>query len=214
MPPVACNVQQPLGRLLSDDNGCPLLPVLFNIFLENLTQETLHTHNTFISIGGRSLSNLYFADGIDLIQGSRTSPTDGQRECIRDGDQHQVMIITNGALQSRMNTRMNTRLENVNRFKYLIATLFKDGSYSGDTCIRIATATTATARLMRIWRSNKIRVTTKYRLCKYLVDVDCARWYPKKNPNIRIQDQEGLVRPSDPGWHLVKTVFLGTVREG
>lgn len=45
---------------------------------------------------------------------------------------------------------MNTRLENVNSFNYLIATLFKDGSYSGDICIRIATATTAMARLMRI----------------------------------------------------------------
>ena len=50
--------------------GCLLSPVLFNMFLERIIQETLQDHHTSISIGGRSLCNLWFADDIDLMGGS------------------------------------------------------------------------------------------------------------------------------------------------
>ena len=50
--------------------GCLLSPVLFNIFLERIMQETLHDHHTSISIGGRPICNLRFADDIDGLAGS------------------------------------------------------------------------------------------------------------------------------------------------
>ena len=50
--------------------GCLLSPVLFNLFLENIMRETLHDFTPTISIGGRPLCNLRFADDIDLIAGS------------------------------------------------------------------------------------------------------------------------------------------------
>ena len=46
--------------------GCLLSQVLFNLFLERM-QEALHNHLTFISINGRPVCNLRFADDIDLI---------------------------------------------------------------------------------------------------------------------------------------------------
>ena len=49
---------------------CLLSPVLFNIFLEQIMLNTLHEHTSTISIGGRNISNLRFADDIDLIAGS------------------------------------------------------------------------------------------------------------------------------------------------
>ena len=49
--------------------GCLLSPVLFNIFLEKIMQETLQDHHTSISIGH---FNLRFADDIDLMGGSNT----------------------------------------------------------------------------------------------------------------------------------------------
>ncbi|GFR66182.1 endonuclease-reverse transcriptase [Elysia marginata] len=51
--------------------GCLLSPVLFNIFLERIMQDTLHQHSPTISIGGRPICNLRFADDIDLIAGSQ-----------------------------------------------------------------------------------------------------------------------------------------------
>ena len=52
--------------------GCLLSPVLFNIFLEQIMINTLHEHTSTISIGGHNISNLRFADDIDLIAGSNT----------------------------------------------------------------------------------------------------------------------------------------------
>jgi len=50
--------------------GCLLSPVLFNLFLVNIMRETLHNFHSTISIGGRPINNLRFADDIDLIGGS------------------------------------------------------------------------------------------------------------------------------------------------
>ena len=47
--------------------GCLLSPILFNLFLEKIMQETLNDHHTSISIGGRPICNLVFADDIDLM---------------------------------------------------------------------------------------------------------------------------------------------------
>ena len=46
--------------------GCLLSPILFNLFLEKIMQETFHDHHTSIFIAGSSISNLQFADDINL----------------------------------------------------------------------------------------------------------------------------------------------------
>ena len=51
--------------------GCILSPALFNLFLENIMQETLVDHITTVSLGGRPLCNVRFADDIDLMGGSK-----------------------------------------------------------------------------------------------------------------------------------------------
>ena len=50
--------------------GCLISPILFNLFLEMMMGESLHDQHIFISIGGRSICNLLFADVIDLMGGS------------------------------------------------------------------------------------------------------------------------------------------------
>ena len=50
--------------------GCLLSPILFNLFLRKIIQETLHDHYTSLSIGGRPICNLRLADDMDLIGGS------------------------------------------------------------------------------------------------------------------------------------------------
>lgn len=41
--------------------------VHLNIFMENIKLETLHDHHTYISLGGRHIFNLLFADEKDLM---------------------------------------------------------------------------------------------------------------------------------------------------
>ena len=46
---------------------CLSSPILFYLYLENVMHETLHNIYTSISIGGRLVCNLRFADEIDVI---------------------------------------------------------------------------------------------------------------------------------------------------
>ena len=45
--------------------GCLLSPTLFNIFLERIMTDALEDHDGTVSIGGRTITSLRFADDID-----------------------------------------------------------------------------------------------------------------------------------------------------
>ncbi|WP_419624565.1 RNA-directed DNA polymerase, partial [Thiolapillus sp.] len=49
--------------------GCLLPPTLFDIFLERIMTDALEDHEGTVSIGGRTSSNLHFADDIDDLAG-------------------------------------------------------------------------------------------------------------------------------------------------
>ena len=44
---------------------CVFLPTVFNIFLERIKTGALEDHEGTVSIGGRTITNLCFADDID-----------------------------------------------------------------------------------------------------------------------------------------------------
>ena len=44
-------------------------PTLFNIFLERIMTDALEDHEGTVSIGGRTITNLRFADDIDGLAG-------------------------------------------------------------------------------------------------------------------------------------------------
>ena len=53
--------------------GCLLLPTLFNIFLERIMTDALEDHEGTVSIESRTINNLRFADDVDgLARGRRT----------------------------------------------------------------------------------------------------------------------------------------------
>ena len=49
--------------------GCLLSPTLLNIFLERIMTDALENHEGTVSIGGRAITNLRFADDIDGLAG-------------------------------------------------------------------------------------------------------------------------------------------------
>ena len=49
--------------------GCPLSPTLFNIFLERIMTDALEDHEDTVSIGGRTMTILRFANDIDGLAG-------------------------------------------------------------------------------------------------------------------------------------------------
>ena len=49
--------------------GCLLSSTLFNTFLERIMTDALEDHEGTVSIGGRAITNLRFADDIDGLAG-------------------------------------------------------------------------------------------------------------------------------------------------
>ena len=47
-----------------DQQGCLLSPIIFNIFLERIITDALEDHEGTVSIGGRTITNLPFANDI------------------------------------------------------------------------------------------------------------------------------------------------------
>ena len=107
--------------------GCPLSPVLFNIFIENIMSEALQTFNGTVSVGGRNISNLRFADDIDLMAGSRkelgeltelvdtTSAAYGMEV---NTEKSKIMAIATDKTKPEIKVKGKT-LEQVGSFKYL-----------------------------------------------------------------------------------------------
>ena len=49
--------------------GCLLSPTLFNTFLERIMIDASEDHEGTVSIGGSTITNLFFADDIDGLAG-------------------------------------------------------------------------------------------------------------------------------------------------
>jgi len=49
--------------------GCILSTTIFNVFLEYIITEAFDGFEGMVSISGRSITNLHFADHIDLVAG-------------------------------------------------------------------------------------------------------------------------------------------------
>ena len=72
--------------------GCLLSPTLFNIFLERIMTDALEDHEGTVSIGGRTITNLHFADDIEGSAGEEEELTNlterlDSLHSLRHGDQ-------------------------------------------------------------------------------------------------------------------------------
>jgi len=131
--------------------GCLLSPVLFNLFLENIMRETLHDFHSTISIGGKPLNNLRFADGIDLMGGSNTELQDLTTRLENRAGAYGMevsleksKVLLNSTSNATAKIYMNgQRLEEVDTFKYLGTTLTNDGQSTTKINVRPAMATSS-----------------------------------------------------------------------
>ena len=146
-------------------------PTLFYLFLERIMQETLHDHTTTISISGRLICNLCFADNIDLKAGSNSELQEHTNKLIATVGAYGMeisMVKSKVMVNSTNNASVSIimdgqKLEEVSSFKYLGATMTKDGTCKTEIHIQIAAATAVMARLTRVWKSN-ISFQTKFKL--------------------------------------------------
>ena len=117
--------------------GCLLSPTLFNIFLERIMTDALEDHQSTVSIGGRVVSNLRFADDIDGLAGSQdelaelikrldSSCSDYGMEI--SAEKTKVMVNSHvGNLETEFKVK-DSVLQIVNHFIYLGANVTYSGS--------------------------------------------------------------------------------------
>ena len=156
--------------------GCLLSPTLFNLFLERIMEDALEGHEATVSIGGRTVVNLRFADDIDGLAGKEEELV-SLVECLDStstayGMQisaEKTKLMTNNTNGISTDIRISdVKLDCVDSFKYLGAIVAGEGS-KPEVLARSAQTTAALAKLNTIWNDKNIVLSSKIRLMRSLV---------------------------------------------
>ena len=146
-------------------------------FLERIMSDALEEHDGKVSIGGRNITNLRFADDIDALaeeeQELEALVESLDKTCTRYkmeiNAEKTTKLMTNSAngIQREIKVK-GQKLATVTSFKYLGAVVSDDGS-KPEVLSRIAQATTALTKVKPIWRDNNISLGSKVKLMRSLV---------------------------------------------
>ena len=160
--------------------GCILSPNLFNIFSEQIMRSALADFDGTVTVGGRKITNLRYADDIVLISGSMTELTELTNKvnmASKDSGLHlnsrktKVMkIIADKECYDDQNLVIGgEEVETVSDFCYLDTICTDCYDDTKEIKRRIAIAKTAVVSLAKVWNYKSISFTTKMRILKCLV---------------------------------------------
>ena len=147
-----------------------------HIFFEWIMSDALEEHDGKVSIGGRNITTLQFADDIDALaeeeQELEALVESFDKTCTRykmEISAEKTKLMTNSAngIQKEIKVK-GQKLGTVTSFKYLGAVVSDDGS-KPEVLLRIALATTAFTKLKTIWRDNNISLGSKVKLMRSFV---------------------------------------------
>ena len=162
---------------------------------------TLEDHESTVSIGGRTKTNLRFADDIDGFAGEEEELAN-LVECLDKASTaygmeisaEKTKLMTNNS--SGINTEIKVdghRLETITSFKYLGSVITDEGSKS-EILSRIAQTTAALTRLKPVWIDKSISLSLKIRLMRSLVTsiflYACESWTLTAELQRRVQAVE------------------------
>ena len=163
--------------------------------------DALEDHEGTVSIGGRTITHLRFADDIDGLAGEEEELANLverlDEACTAYGMEispEKTKLLTNNT--SGINTEIKVngqKFETVISFKYLGSVITDEGSKPELLC-RIAQATAAVTRLKPIWIDKSISLSSKIRLMRSLVTsiflYACESWTLTAELQRRIQAME------------------------
>ena len=158
--------------------GCILSPHLFNIYAEAIVREALDNFEGSITIGGRTVNNLRYADDVVLIAGSmqelqelvnRVVWKSEKAGLFLNVDKTKVMKIETD-FPSDENILINREtIKEINHYNYLGATITTSYDDSKEIRKRISIAKNAVIALSHMWKNKSISLKTKKRLLNALV---------------------------------------------
>ena len=155
--------------------GYLLSPTLFNIFLERIMADALEDHEGTVSLGGRTITNLRFADDVDGLAGQ-------EQELVKLVNHFEKASTAYGMLINSEKTQLMTnnandisnditidskKVETVRSFQYLGAIISDEGS-KYEVLSRIAQTTAALTKLKVFWNDKNIAISSRIRLMRSL----------------------------------------------
>ena len=151
--------------------GDPLSPLLFITYLERIMDQI--TSNSFgINVGGTMISNLRFADDIDLLNDNHFSLQEHIEQLTKTAEdaglmvnikKTKTMVFGDKNIDEQMEIN-GEYIENVEEFEYLGNLLTWDNNCSKEIRRRIGKATSAMASLKHTWNTKKLTVESKIKL--------------------------------------------------
>ena len=159
------------GTDVGTRQGDPLSPLLFIAYLDRVIDQ-VRENACGVNIGGIRISNLRFADDIDLIdedidslqcQIEQTTEAAEQAGLLVHTKKTKTMVFGERNIDSNIQVAGET-IENVDKFEYLGSVLTWDNNCSEGIKRRIGKATGAMASLKHIWNSKKLRIDNKLKL--------------------------------------------------
>ena len=138
--------------------------------------DALEDHEGTVSIGGRTISNLRFADDIDSFAGEEEELANLVERLDEASTAYGMEIsaektkpMTNNTSGINTGIKVNRqKLETVTSFKYLGSVITDEGS-KPEILSRIAQATAALTRLKPVWIDKSISLSSKTRVMRSLV---------------------------------------------
>eukprot|EP00795_Rhopilema_esculentum_P007185 gene7185-biopygen8579 len=155
--------------------GCILSPHLFNLYGEHIMRKALSNMEMGVSIGGRLINELRYADDTSLIaetiQDMNTLLQKLKVESEKCGlylnvDKTKIMKTTADDNHIFVDGK---EVEEVNNFNFLSSMIRPDGDCEKEIDRRLAMGRSAVGKLQKIWKNHDIRLVTKIRLMRSLV---------------------------------------------
>ena len=133
--------------------------------------DALEEHDGKVSIGGRNITNLRFADDINALA-EEEQELEARQNLHKDKTEisaETTKLTTNSAngIQREIKVK-GQKLHTVISFKYLGAVVSDDGS-KPEILSRIAQTIAAVTKLRPIWRDNNVSLGSKVKLMRSLV---------------------------------------------
>ena len=143
------------------------------MFLERMMADSLEDHEGTVSVGGRTVINLHFADDVVGLAGEEEELAKSV-ECLNKASTAYGMeistektnLMTNNTSGINTGIKVNgQKLETVTSLKYLGAVITDEGS-KPEILSRIAHTTAALTRLKPVWNDKSISLSSKIRLMR------------------------------------------------